>query len=121
MYDLEEVGIYNAPRVGWMLRVFGHPRVHLLNSYKLWVEEGFPMESELPESPTPSRYPVSDLHWEKVVQFETMQKLCSAESTYPLSDVCILDARSFGRWSGEEKEPFPGKFRSSFQFHVVSG
>ena len=45
VYDSAELGIFSAPRVAWTLRVFGHPSVHLLNNYKLWVEQGHEVEA----------------------------------------------------------------------------
>src|SRR6266536_4979336 len=52
VYDSEDMGIFSAPRVGWTFRVFGHPKVHLLNNFKLWVKEGYPTESGEPEPVT---------------------------------------------------------------------
>lgn len=49
VYDTEELGIFSAPRVSWTLRVFGHPKVHLLNNFKTWVKEGYPTESGEPQ------------------------------------------------------------------------
>jgi thiosulfate/3-mercaptopyruvate sulfurtransferase len=117
VYDSADAGIYSAPRVGWMLRIFGHPRVHVLNNYKLWVEEGFPVDSGAPEDPEPALYPVPDVKRAKVVQFEEMQKLSLAETACQSRDGYILDARSFGRWSGREPEPTPGKPRLSFRIY----
>src|SRR5579871_3024853 len=45
VYDTAELGIFSAPRVGWTLKVFGHDQVHILNNFKIWVEEGYPTES----------------------------------------------------------------------------
>jgi len=109
LYDSAKTGIYSAPRVGWIFRVFGHPKVYVLNNYKLWVDGGFPTECDEPRSPELSTYPVPEVDRTKVVEFEEMQKFSLAKtSSYP-RDVNILDARSFGRWSGQEDEPFPGK------------
>jgi len=115
VYDSAKAGIYSAPRVGWMLRVFRHPRVHVLNNYKLWVDAGFPVEAGAPEAPEPSQYPVPDVDRAKLVQFEEMQKLCLAEPSCQPRDGYVLDARSFGRWSGQEEEPIPGKLPLFFR------
>ncbi|KAJ2971306.1 hypothetical protein NQ176_g7759 [Zarea fungicola] len=45
VYDSKELGIFSAPRVGWTLKIFGHENVHILNNFKLWVDEGYPTES----------------------------------------------------------------------------
>ena len=42
VYDTQELGIFSAPRVGWTLKVFGHPEVHVLNNFRLWVQQGYP-------------------------------------------------------------------------------
>ena len=43
VYDTAELGIFSAPRVAWTFRVFGHPRVHVLNNFRIWVERGLPV------------------------------------------------------------------------------
>lgn len=45
VYDTQELDIFSAPRVGWMFRVFGHKKVHVLNNFKLWVDQGYPTET----------------------------------------------------------------------------
>jgi thiosulfate/3-mercaptopyruvate sulfurtransferase len=42
VYDTMERDILLAPRVGWMLKAFGHRHVHTLNNFRLWVEQGLP-------------------------------------------------------------------------------
>ena len=45
VYDTKELGIYSAPRVAWTMKIFGHDQVHVLNNFKLWCDEGYPLES----------------------------------------------------------------------------
>merc|ERR1712000_93260 len=40
IYDTEELGLFSAPRVAWTMRVYGHPKVHVLNNFRLWGKEG---------------------------------------------------------------------------------
>ncbi|CAD0093529.1 unnamed protein product, partial [Aureobasidium mustum] len=108
VYDSAELGIFSAPRVAWTLRVFGHPSIHILNNYKLWVEQGLPVEQgeqkDLPES----QYPEPEIDPSKVAAFEEVKEIAKDYNKEGREGVQILDARSFGRWSGVDPEPRPG-------------
>ncbi|KAG9651023.1 Rhodanese-like protein, partial [Aureobasidium melanogenum] len=108
VYDSAELGIFSAPRVAWTLRVFGHPSIHILNNYKLWVEEGLPVEQgeqrDLPES----QYPEPKIDPSKVAAFEEVKEVAKDYNKEGREGVQILDARSYGRWSGADPEPRPG-------------
>jgi thiosulfate/3-mercaptopyruvate sulfurtransferase len=108
VYDSKELGIFSAPRVGWTFRVFGHSNVHLLNNFKLWCEEGYPVESGEPEAVEPVEYPVPELDVGKVVAFEQVKEIALEQGKEGAEEVQILDARSEGRWKGTEPEPRPG-------------
>lgn len=109
VYDTQELGIFSAPRVGWTLKVFGHPRVHLLNNFRLWVEQGFPTESgEVEGVVEKSHYPVPTLDAGKVVAFREMKEIAGDYGKEGAEGVQVLDARSTGRWAGTEPEPRPG-------------
>lgn len=107
VYDSPHLGIFSGPRVAWIFRVFGHPKVHLLNNFKLWVERGLPTETG----------PVRDAAWEKsdypvvkpdesiVVSFEEMVKHARDGTR---EGVEIIDARPNGRFLGIDPEPRPG-------------
>jgi thiosulfate/3-mercaptopyruvate sulfurtransferase len=58
VYDTRDLGVLSAPRVGWMLKAFGHPRVYILNNFKLWIEEKLPIENGAVQDFEPSIYPV---------------------------------------------------------------
>lgn len=108
VYDTAELGIFSAPRVGWTLRVFGHPNVHILNNYRLWVREGFPTESgELP-SFDKSKYPVPTYDSKLVIPFLELKELALDYGKEGAEEIEILDARSYGRWAGTDPEPRPG-------------
>ena len=109
VYDSKELGIFSAPRVGWTLQVFGHSNVHLLNNFRLWCEEGYPVESGEPEAVEPVEYPVPELDVGKVVAFEQVKEIALEQGKEGAEEVQILDARSEGRWKGTEPEPRPGK------------
>ncbi|KAL2010842.1 hypothetical protein VTN00DRAFT_3560 [Thermoascus crustaceus] len=108
VYDTEELGIFSAPRVGWTLRVFGHPNVHILNNHRLWVREGYPTESGEPAPVEKSNYPVPAYDTDLVVRFPEMKEIAKDYGKEGSEGIEILDARSYGRWAGTENEPRPG-------------
>lgn len=108
IYDTEELGLFSAPRVAWTMRVYGHPKVHLLNNFRLWVKEGFPLETGPPEVPNISKYPVPSYNTDMVVKFAEMKTIGYDHGKEGSEDIQILDARSKGRWEGTEPEPRPG-------------
>ncbi|KAJ5481144.1 Thiosulfate sulfurtransferase TUM1 [Penicillium diatomitis] len=108
VYDTAELGIFSAPRVGWTLRVFGHPNVRVLNNYRLWVREGFPTESGEPDPIEKSKYPLPIYDSKLVITFREMKELALDVGKEGAEEVEVLDARSHGRWSGSDPEPRPG-------------
>ncbi|PYH91227.1 Rhodanese-like protein [Aspergillus ellipticus CBS 707.79] len=108
VYDSEEVGIFSAPRVGWTLRVFGHPRVHVLNNYRLWVREGYPTESGEPSQPAKTSYPVPTYDSKLVIPYRELKEIAKEHRKEGAKEVEILDARSYSRWAGTDPEPRPG-------------
>ena len=109
VYDTEELGIFSAPRVGWTLRVFGHPKVHVLNNYRLWVQQGYPIETVEPTTTEKTKYPEPTFQSQFVVTFTEMKDIAKDNlNKGGVEDVEILDARSKGRWAGTDPEPRPG-------------
>ncbi|KAJ6151722.1 hypothetical protein N7470_006850 [Penicillium chermesinum] len=88
VYDTAELGIFSAPRVGWTLRVFGHPNVHILNNYRLWKREGY-------------------LQRLLVISFREMKELALDYGKEGAEEIEVLDARSYNRWAGIDPEPRP--------------
>lgn len=110
VYDSQELGIFSAPRVGWTFKVFGHPNVHLLNNFRLWVQQGYPTETGEIEAVVEegSHYPVPSIDPGKVVNFADMKDIAKDYNKEGAEGVQVLDARSKGRWAGSEPEPRPG-------------
>lgn len=111
IYDSKELGIFSAPRVGWTFRVFGHPAVHILNNYRLWVERGFPTESGAPQPvdhEQQSDYPVPTINPEMVVKFAEVKDIAKDYGKEGAEGIQIIDARPRGRWAGSSPEPRPG-------------
>ena len=109
VYDTQELGIFSAPRVGWTFRVFGHTSVHVLNNFRLWIEEGYPTESGeiAAEGEEESYYPTPIIDPLKVVKFAEMKEIAKDHSKEGADEVQVLDARSKGRWAGTDPEPRP--------------
>ncbi|KAH8690088.1 putative thiosulfate sulfurtransferase [Talaromyces proteolyticus] len=108
VYDTAEQGILSAPRVGWTLRVFGHPNVHVLNNYRLWVEQGFPVQSGESDPIEKTNYPTPSYDTDRVVLFPEMKEIVKDYGKEGADEAEILDARPYGRWSGESPEPRVG-------------
>ncbi|KAL7274766.1 hypothetical protein RUND412_002320 [Rhizina undulata] len=104
VYDSPALGIFSAPRAAWTFKVFGHEKVHLLNNFKAWVEEGLPVESgEAPEVKE-VEYVAEEPDLGLVVGFEEMVDVARG----PKDKVQILDARPKGRFLGVNPEPREG-------------
>ncbi len=115
VYDSAELGLFSAPRVGWTFKAFGHDRVHILNNFRLWVQQGYPLEEGEPRRVERTEYPVAQLDENRVAQFEGVKDLAKRlRESGGVKDagVQILDARSHGRFIGSEPEPRPGMYRS---------
>lgn len=108
VYDSYEQGIFSAPRVGWTLKAFGHDAVHVLNNFKLWVEEGYPTESGEFWDVDTCPYPIPEFDASRLVEFEEVREIARDHNKEGAEGVQILDARPYGRWSGKDPEPRPG-------------
>lgn len=108
VYDTKELGIFSAPRVGWTLQVFGHSKVHVLNNFRLWVDENYPTESGEMYTVECHPYPIPEMDADKVASFEDVREVALDYNKEGAEGVQIIDARSNGRWSGKDPEPRPG-------------
>lgn len=108
VYDTKELGMFSAPRVGWTLKVFGHPKVHLLDNFRLWVDEGLPTESGELYNVECHPYPIPELDSDRVASYEDVREVALDYNKEGAEGVQVLDARSSGRWAGRDPEPRPG-------------
>ncbi|MCJ1379925.1 hypothetical protein MMC17_003028 [Xylographa soralifera] len=110
VYDTHELGIFSAPRVAWMLQVFGHPNFHILNNFRLWVEQGFPIDTDEPSSDIQEKtdYPIPTFDVDRVITFRGVRDIVKELGREGSERIQIIDARSAGRFSGNEPEPRPG-------------
>jgi len=111
VYDTHELGIFSAPRVAWNFKVFGHEKVHILNNFRLWVDQGLPTESGDATTPAAVEYTTPKLEKPaEVVDYETMKGLIRGDKAVDpkFEGVSVIDARPKGRWAGSDPEPRPG-------------
>ncbi|SFK12739.1 3-mercaptopyruvate sulfurtransferase [Celeribacter neptunius] len=99
VYDTS--GIFSAPRVWWMFKYFGQDNVAVLDGgMKKWKAEGRPLTSQPPT--------IRDRHMITEIRDELVKDVTQVAAAAKLGDYVIIDARSSGRFRGEEPEPRPG-------------
>jgi thiosulfate/3-mercaptopyruvate sulfurtransferase len=99
VYDQQ--GIYSAARVWWMFRVFGHTDVAVLDGgLPKWLAEGRPVTSEVPDP--------RERHFTGRRNAALVRDVTQVARAVKLRDEQIVDARSPGRFRGEEAEPRKG-------------
>lgn len=95
-------GTFTAPRVWWMFRLFGAGKVHVLDGgFDQWKAAGLPVETTSPASPAMAPFNTSR-NDAAVAAFNSMTRIVAQGSCQ------IADARSSGRFTGEEPEPREG-------------
>ena len=95
------MGLFSAPRVWWLFRLMGKTDVAVLDGgLPKWVSEGNPIEDMPPV--------MRDRHITVSLQNQIIVDVTQVAHASKLADHEILDARSPGRFSGEEPEPRPG-------------
>lgn len=100
VYD--NVGVYASPRAWWMFRAMGHDNVAVLDGgLPAWMEAGYETSSTLATSSLRGNF-ASTPRPELFVDSQTV--------THALSDSAysVMDARSAGRFTGQEPEPRAG-------------
>jgi thiosulfate/3-mercaptopyruvate sulfurtransferase len=102
VYDASAPGIMSGGRAWWMLRVFGHHNVAMLDGgLKKWRAEGRPISAEAPQPravhPLPARLDAS-----------LVRNLADMKALVKSGTEQIADARSAGRFAGRDPEPRPG-------------
>ena len=94
-------GIFSAPRVWWTFRLMGKMDVAVLDGgLPKWKAEGRMIE-DLPPF-------VRDRHMTVQRQAQLVKDVTQVAAASKLGDWEIIDARSEGRFRGEEPEPRPG-------------
>ncbi|HEY1261212.1 MAG TPA: 3-mercaptopyruvate sulfurtransferase [Stellaceae bacterium] len=99
VYD--SAGLSSAGRAWWMLRLFGHETVALLDGgLPKWKAEGLPLDTAVP-APAPRRFTAR------------LDPSLIRDKTALLADLAarheqVVDARAAGRFAGTAPEPRPG-------------
>jgi thiosulfate/3-mercaptopyruvate sulfurtransferase len=94
-------GLMSAGRVWWTLRIFGHDKVAILNGgLRKWQAEGRPVTAEVP----PVAKGTFKASFDATAVRSKAQVLANLESRAEQ----VIDARSAGRFTAEEKEARPG-------------
>jgi thiosulfate/3-mercaptopyruvate sulfurtransferase len=99
IYDTS--GIFSAPRVWWTFRLMGKMDVAVLDGgLPAWRAAGHPVD-DLPPA-------IRDRHLTTQRQSQFVRDVTQVAAASKLGDHAIVDARSAGRFRGEEPEPRPG-------------
>jgi len=111
VYDKD--GIYSSPRAWWMFRAMGHDSVAVLDGgLPAWIQAGY---ETVPTLATPkgrgdfASHPRAGLFVDSKFVLQAL-----ADSRYS-----VIDARSAGRFKGQEPEPRPG-LRGGHMPHAVN-
>ena len=98
----DAAGIYSSPRARWMMRAMGHDQCAVLDGgLPKWLREHRPRESGASHQPQ-RKYFTSRFHAELVRDHVHMRANIESQAEQ------VVDARSPGRFRGEEPEPRPG-------------
>jgi thiosulfate/3-mercaptopyruvate sulfurtransferase len=99
VYD--QLGLFTAPRVAWMFRIYGAQDVRILEGgLPRWKAEAHPVTAETP-APEPARFEAK-LDRAMVTALGDVQKALSTGETQ------VVDARPAPRFKGEAPEPRAG-------------
>ena len=94
-------GLFSAARVWWTFRLMGKADIAVLDGgFPKWQAEGRPVEDMAPM--------VRDRHITVQRQAHLVKDVTQVAAAAKLADYAIIDARSPGRFKGEEPEPRPG-------------
>lgn len=95
-------GLFSSARVWWTFRIMGAKNVRILaGGLDRWKTAGLPLETGAPQEKTPAVFK-TDFQAAKVRDYRHM--LANIKKSPSL----VLDARPYGRFTGEVPEPRPG-------------
>jgi thiosulfate/3-mercaptopyruvate sulfurtransferase len=99
VYD--QKGVFSAPRAWWMMRLFGHETVAVLDGgLPAWREAGFATETGEPPPPLPVTFRASFAPRRLRGLNDVLRNIETAREV-------LLDARSAGRFDGTLPDPRP--------------
>ncbi|MBU6449242.1 MAG: sulfurtransferase, partial [Rhodospirillales bacterium] len=98
----DQRGIFSAPRVWWMFRVFGHEKVQVLDGgLPGWVKAGGVTTSGAPE-------PVAAGEFTPRFRAEMVRAIGDMRANLESQEAQMLDARAAARFYARVTEPRPG-------------
>jgi len=98
----DTAGLFSAARAWWMLRIFGHDDVAVLDGgFPKWKAEGHPIDEDPPGK-------VQERHFSARFQSMMVRDKEDVLAAVKTGKSQIADARSPGRFTGKEPEPRPG-------------
>ncbi|XP_020506986.2 thiosulfate sulfurtransferase-like [Labrus bergylta] len=101
VYDASDYGAFSCTRVWWMFRLFGHPKVSVLNGgFRNWVKEGHPVSGTYTKPDAVCFRATTDRSWVK--SFEDVTENIRSQQFQ------VVDVRPHERFLGKEPEPREG-------------
>jgi thiosulfate/3-mercaptopyruvate sulfurtransferase len=98
----DQKGLFSAARGWWLLRLFGHENVAVLDGgLPKWRDAGAPLESGEAPAPAPQHF-WADFVARRLAGIGDVKRVVADRSAQ------IIDARSTGRFDGTAPEPRPG-------------
>lgn len=98
----DQKGLQSAPRGWWLMRLFGHEKVAVLDGgLPKWLREGRATASGAPAAPAPATY-VADFMARRVAGIGDVKRVLEDGTAL------VLDARAAGRFAGTAPEPRAG-------------
>lgn len=98
----DTAGLFSAARAWWMLRIFGHDDVAVLDGgFPKWKAEGRPIDEDPPAL-------AQERHFSARFQSMMVRDKADVLAAIKSGKSQIADARSPGRFTGKEPEPRPG-------------
>ena len=99
VYDA--LGIFSAPRLWWMLRVFGHHQVSVLDGgLPKWLAEGHPVDNQ--------KVVAEKVEFLACLNTQAVRDVDQMMDNVRSGSEQVVDARSAARFHGLEKEPRAG-------------
>ncbi len=103
-YDKQ--GNFSAPRAAWTFSIFKHQNLYVLNTYQIYKDLGYPLNSGIEGTPKSTTYEATSFDLDAVISFEELLEI--VQHAKERAKYTIIDARSHGRWLGTDPEPRVG-------------
>ena len=98
----DKIGVYSSPRAWWMLRAMGHEQVAILDGgLPAWIQAGYETLPTLAEPKGRGNFASQPQEGLFADSNDVLQALSDPRFS-------VIDARSAGRFKGQEPEPRPG-------------